>query len=164
MLIETIRSICRHLPAPSARAMLKNLCANWYFPLSALAFFWAQVQWLVEPEIWHVSLTVAALSMIIVAGQAPPLWQVVRRHGWLFQCWALLSACGITLRGQRYAFDALSWSAAFRAWAGDNVGTLARYVSVALALIGFLFVYLCVAWFFEKLLVLLSESGGWGQV
>lgn len=173
MRTNPIRAAWQHLPTPHPRAMLHNLWHNWYFPLSALAFFWAQVQWLVEPEIWHVSLTVATVCMLVVALQVPSLWQVVRRHGCLFHFWALLTAGGILLRDQRYIARVLEKSDAFQAWAKNgglrqlapvpdwangDAEQLTRWISCGLALLGFVFVYLVMAWFLEKLLTLLSEA------
>ena len=139
------------LPTRTAHDFFKNLKANWYFPLSALAFFWPQVQWLVEPEIWHISLAITFICMLFISGQLPNLWNETRAHGWFVQMWTLLSACGILLRSQRFAYDALASNASFQALVADSSANMARFVSVALALGGFLFIYICLCWFWTRL-------------
>lgn len=139
------------LPTRTAHDFFKNLKANWYFPLSALAFFWPQVQWLVEPEIWHISLAITFICMLFISGQLPNLWNETRAHGWFVQMWTLLSACGILLRSQRFAYDALAGNASFQALVADSSANMARFVSVALALGGFLFIYICLCWFWTRL-------------
>ena len=148
---DGIRHALWQLPAHTARDFFHNLIDNWYFPLSALAFFWPQVQWLVEPEIWHISLVLAVLCMIVVAGELPSLWNATRAHGWFVQTWTFLSTCGILLRGQRFAYDALAGNARFQALVQESSADMARLVSVTLALGGFLFVYICLCWFWSRL-------------
>lgn len=144
-------TVLGQLPTRTAHDFFKNLKANWYFPLSALAFFWPQVQWLVEPEIWHVSLAITFICMIFISGQLTNLWNETRAHGWFVQMWTLLSACGILLRSQRFAYDALAGNASFQALVADSSANMARFVSVALALGGFLFIYICLCWFWSRL-------------
>lgn len=159
MFSNRIRAAIEHLPAHTARDFFTNLKNNWYFPLSALAFFWPQVQWLVEPEIWHVSLAISFFCMLIVSGQLPNLWNETRAHGWFVQMWTLLSTCGILLRSQRFAYDALVGNASLQALAADSSADMARFVSVALALGGFLFVYICLCWFWSRLGEMLNDCG-----
>lgn len=158
------RDMWLRLPARTAKDILNNLRHNWYFPLSALAFFWPQVQWLVEPEIWHVSLTISFIFALAAASQFSDLWNETRTQGWLVQVWTLLSTCGILLRGQRYAYDALTMDADFQALVAGSPANMARFVSVALALAAFLFVYICLCWFWRRLGTMLCESGVFSQL
>lgn len=153
----TITHIWQKLPVHTSRDMLRNLLHNWYFPLSALAFFWPQVQWNIEPNIWHLSLLIATLFMAGVATQVVDYWQVTRRHGWFVQCWTLLSTFGILWRGQRFAYDALTTNSTFQALVQGQSADMSRVVSIALALCGFLFVYICLSWFWSKLSSLLRD-------
>lgn len=148
----------RRLPAPTMRQALRNLSRNWYFPLSALAFFWPQVQWMIEPKVWHLSLLFVFLIMLGVASQVRDLWQPVRTLPWFWALYALFSALGVCWRGQRYAADVLAAADWLQALQTAHPGfDLVRLGSYGLALGGVFFAVIAMAAFWGKLRALLKE-------
>lgn len=148
----------RRLPEPSAHQALRNLRRNWYFPLSALAFFWPQVQWMIEPKVWHVSLILVFLIMLGVASQIPDIWQPMRTLPWFWSFYALLSAIGVCWRGQMYASDALAGSERLTALQAAHPSLdLVHLISYGLALAGLFFAVIAMAAFWNKLRIALKK-------
>lgn len=152
-----IRAMWQRLPAPDGRTMAKNLRHNWYFPLSAAAFFYPQVQWLIDPSIWHISLLCAFLAMFAVATQCAALWQPWRRLSWPLRLYALLSTLGVCLRSQRYTYETLLAQPRFYSLADPE--TAARLASMVLTVCGGVFVLAAMAFFWERLRTIFREIG-----
>ena len=65
----------RWLPQSNPAVMGTNLLKNWYFPLSALAYFFSEVRGASEYGVMPIALALTFIIMLIVATQVPELWQ-----------------------------------------------------------------------------------------
>lgn len=133
---------------------LQNVKRNWYFPLAALAFFYPEIQW--GNEFCKTNLTIPALvivflAMLLVASQVRDLWSAVHWMPWYLNLFVILSAVGICWRLHVYAFN-------FFCTTLEITTEQAYPISMGLALISFLFLYVCLAHFWQRLTHLFKEN------
>lgn len=81
------------LPEASLVGMARNLRRNWFFPVSALAYFLSETRG-AEYNVQEGALALAFLVLCAVSTQSADLWRVTRTLPWYLQFWALLSAAG----------------------------------------------------------------------
>ena len=79
------------LPEASLVGMARNLRRNWFFPVSALAYFLSETRG-AEYNVQEGALALAFLVLCAVSTQSADLWRVTRTLPWYLQFWALLSA------------------------------------------------------------------------
>lgn len=142
------------LPNTRPVECLHHLKQNWYFPLTALAFFYPEVQWgndFCKANLTIPSMALTFIAMILVASQVSDLWSAVRWLPWWLNVFVILSAIGICWRLQTYAFDFFCTSL-------QKSSEQAYPISMALALGSFLFVYVCLAHFWQRLTRLFQET------
>lgn len=92
------------LPEASLVGMARNLRRNWFFPVSALAYFLSETRG-AEYNVQEGALALAFLVLCAVSTQSADLWRVTRTLPWYLQFWALLSAAGAAWHC--YAFGAV---------------------------------------------------------
>lgn len=142
------------LPNTRPVECLHHLKQNWYFPLTALAFFYPEVQWgndFCKANLTIPSMALAFIAMMLIASQVSDLWSAVRWLPWWLNVFVILSAIGICWRLQTYAFDFFCTSL-------QKSSEQAYPISMALALGSFLFVYVCLAHFWQRLTQLFQET------
>ena len=114
---------------------LRNLKANWYFPLSALAFFLLEAE---PPTMYGYSVLAAFAALIVMASMVGSLWDTARKNHWVCRLLADLSGLGICCFRQE----------AFPGWGG-----------ILAAAAAFPFLYVCISCFFGKLAAFFKEHG-----
>ncbi len=151
------------LPEPTLKKGINNLKQNWYFPLTSLAFFYPEIQWgnaYCEANLTLPSMVIAFILILLLSSQVSDLWSAVRWMPWGLNLFVMLSAIGICWRLQKYAYDFLGqapWVQDLQA-AYPSVTDLPLTLSLCLALMSYLFVYVALAQFWKILTRILKES------
>lgn len=152
-------SFLRCLPQSNSSVMVTNLLRNWYFPLSALAYFFSEVRGASEYGVMPIALAIAFIIMLIVATQVSELWQTTRLLPWYSQGWVLLSAAGTCWHCYAFGYASFSISPTLQSLlAGIGGGAdLARVLAIGCALAGFPFVYVCMSYLWTELVRLTKK-------
>lgn len=143
----------RWLPQSNPAAMGANLLKNWYFPLSALAYFFSEVRGASEYGVTPIALALSFVIMLVVATQVSELWQTTRLLPWYGQGWVLLSAAGACWHCYAFGYASFAVSPTLQSLlTGIGSGAdLARVLAVCCALAGFPFVYVCMSYLWTEL-------------
>lgn len=146
------------LPEASLVGMARNLRRNWFFPVSALAYFLSETRG-AEYNVQEGALALAFLVLCAVSTQSADLWRVTRTLPWYLQFWALLSAAGAAWHC--YAFGAVMFPGQPLLVAlAEMLGTgadLSRVLAVCCGLGGFPFLYVGMSYLWSTLWRLAGE-------
>lgn len=149
------------VPVRDARPMLQNLKRNWWFPISGVACFCTQLQLSTVRGIGMLVVGVLVAG-IVLAAWAAQRESVLRRCGcdhWAAKAFFALTALGISLRGFLKANSFLTQIPAVRRL--SEASSIEVHVCIAAlgAVVGFGFVYVCVACLWRSVHRILKESG-----
>lgn len=89
-----IRECC--LPVQNPSEMADNLKRNWYFPISAGAFFCISARMELG---YYLAMVIALVGAVIVASQISSVWQMTWKKSSGIRLVSLLSACGTCWAG-----------------------------------------------------------------
>lgn len=146
------------LPEASLVGMARNLRRNWFFPVSALAYFLSETRG-AEYAVQEGALALVFLVLCAVSTQSADLWRVTRTLPWYLQFWALLSAAGAAWHC--YAFGAVMFPGQPLLVAlAEMLGTgadLSRVLAVCCGLGGFPFLYVGMSYLWSTLWRLAGE-------
>ena len=90
------------LPVQKKSEIVANLKRNWYFPISAMAFFCLTMD---NTLGYCDGLLIVFAIMIIAASQFTSVWNIVKQHTIAETCLCLLSAIGISLGNQNHFYE-----------------------------------------------------------
>lgn len=146
------------LPAP--RQMAKNLSHNWFFPLSALPYFFSEIQG-AEYNTGALTLALAFVVLLAVALYTPELWQTTRTLPWFIQCWALLTAAGVCWHAYSHGATFFTADGPLAALTGmlADVEDFPRALAVCCGILGFPFVYTSISYVWQTLARLVKKLG-----
>lgn len=145
------------LPVQDKTQIITNLKRNWYFPVSAMAFFCVSARLTAG---YFMGLLIALLAAIIVASQVPSVWPFAKEKSLGLRIASLLTAAGICWAGGNSFYTAWSISPKTQAVAAmlplpiDVPGI----ISTAGAVAALLFVSFYVLVFWEKVTNILSKN------
>ena len=152
-----VQMLKERLPEHRKTAIVANLKRNWYFPVSAMAFFCLNMTYSLG---YFWAIPIAFIASLIAASQIPSIFNYARQNRPFFRVIALLAALGICW-GEQVAFCA-DWSVSPTMQALDAALPvqidLPGIVSVIGAINALYFVYICVLVFWEKMTKVLSEN------
>lgn len=135
---------------PGFPEMKIHLKRNWYFPISAMAFFCVSI----DNSIGYcVGILVAFAAMVALAARISSIRELVSRKTRGMKLFCLLSALGICLGNQEQFLQR-----AMRLMLPEQFHILLLALSFFGAAAAFYFVYICLMLFWEKLLTLLREN------
>lgn len=158
MVKAVLRAMKKLLPEPRRQVILANLKANWFFPLSAAAFFLGNATLKAGYE---AGLQISFLAAMILASQVPSMAKWARKKRLVFRALALASAVGICLGENE--FYVLYWTTPEFLYALRQVipatPELVRGMSAAFAALGLPAVFLGVLFFWERLGKMFRTSG-----
>lgn len=89
-------------PVQEKAEILANLKRNWYFPISAMAFYCLAMD---DTIGYCIGLLIAFLIMILIASQIDSVWDFVKQHSTSCKLFCLFSAIGISLGNQKHLYE-----------------------------------------------------------
>ena len=135
----------------SAAEIKKHLMANWYFPVSAMAFFCISID---NTLAYCLGMVVAFAAMVIIAARVPSVWALVRGKGRAMTLFCLFSALGICLGNQEQFLRR-----AMQLNLPEHMNIYLIALSYFGAAAAFCFVYICLVLFWQKLIAICRENG-----
>lgn len=146
------------LPVQKKSEIVANLKRNWYFPISAMAFFCLNATLTLG---YLVGLLIGFMASIVVSSQIPSLFNFAKRnHKWL-RIVAIMTALGICWGGQSSFYA--DWSVSSKAQALEAMLPIPidipGVVSVLGAVVAIFFVYICVLVFWKEMTKIISDNG-----
>ena len=142
------------LPVKQKSQIIANLKRNWYFPISAMAFFCLSIY---KSLGYCIGLPIAFVMMIVFASQSSSIWGYVKKHtaGEKFFCFA--SAVGICLGNQTVFYEKiLKITSTFSLPLIFN--KLILLVSYFGAIFALIFVFFCILFFWQALKRIILEN------
>ena len=147
----SIKLMQEWLPVQDKSAIKANLKRNWYFPISAMAFFCLSAAWTLG---YMIGLFLASVIAILVSSQISSLWGQTKTSRTVFRTLSLATALGICLAGQESFYAKAQALEAMLPIAIDLSGTISVFGAVAAVP----FVYFCVCLFWNCIERVLRES------
>jgi len=146
------------LPVQKKSEIVANLKRNWYFPISAMAFFCLNV----TPTLgYFVGLLIAFITSLMVASQIPSLFNLVKQNRKWLHIIAFMTALGICWGGQSSFYA--DWSVSSKAQALEAMlpipVDIPGVVSVFGAVVAVFVVYICVQIFWKEITKIISDNG-----
>lgn len=146
------------MPEQRKSAMVSNMKKNWYFPISAMAFFCLSAT---VTRGYFIGLLIAFIISMIVSSQIPSLWEFVKKNCIGIQVIAVLTAIGICWNGQTFFYE--NWSVSSKAKALEDMLPISidvtNLVSVFGAVVALFFVYFWVLLFWKEMMRVITETG-----
>lgn len=146
------------LPVQKKSEIVANLKQNWYFPISAMAFFCLNATLTLG---YFVGLLIAFMTSLVVASQIPSLFNFAKRNRKWLHVVAIMTALGICWGGQ-FSFYA-DWSVSSKAQALEAMLPIPidipGVVSVLGAVVAIFFVYIYVLVFWKEMTKIISDNG-----
>lgn len=150
--------IKERLPVQKESEIVANLKRNWYFPISAMAFFCLNATMTLG---YFVGLLIAFVTFLVVATQIPSLFNFAKRNRKWLHVVAIMTAMGICWGGQSsfYAY----WNVSPKAQALEAMLPIpidiTGVVSVLGAVVAIFFVYICVLVFWKEMTKIITDNG-----
>lgn len=153
----SIRSMQERLPVQDKAEIKANLKRNWYFPISAMAFFCLSATLTLG---YLIGLLLAFVIAIIISTQISSILGQVKKSNIAFKALSIATAVGICFAGQESFYA--DWSVSSKAQALEAMlpitidipGTISVFGAVA----AIPFVYFCVLLFWNCIERVLRES------
>lgn len=135
---------------------ISNLKKNWYFPLSAAAFFCLELRISLE---FIISLMLAFVIMSAAACRKENIWSLHTTSPLWIRLLSLVSAFAICLRYQGHSLAAWQHSSVISVLEGKLPLSLdlPLCISLANAAAAFVFVYICLLYFWTRFVKLISD-------
>ena len=153
-----IQQFKERLPEQKKSEIVANLKRNWYFPISAMAFFCLQL-----PQIlgYLAALPIAFAASLVISSQISSIVVYMQKAHFGFKIVSLLTALGICWSGQM-SFDA-TWSVFEPVQALESMFPISIDIPAVFAALGaavsLYFVYVCVLTFWKEMMRIISENG-----
>lgn len=145
------------LPVQKKSEIVANLKRNWYFPITAMAFFCLNATLTLG---YFVGLLIAFMTSLVVASQIPSLFNYTKRSRKWLHIVAIMTALGIC-RGGQSSFYA-DWNVSSKAQALEAMLPIPidipGVVSVLGAVVAIFFVYICVLVFWKEMTKIISDN------
>lgn len=152
------RLLVEQLQEQQKPEIITNLKRNWYFPISAMAFFCLNATLTLG---YFIGLVIAFVASLIIASQIPSISIYAKKNNMRLQVVSMLTAFGICW-GEQEAFYA-DWSVSPQAQALEVILPISINISSIVSVIGAVFsvffVYFCVLIFWKQMLKVFSEVG-----
>lgn len=146
------------LPVQKKSEIVANLKRNWYFPISAIAFFCLNATLTLG---YFVGLLIAFMASLVVASQIPSLFNFSKQNRKRLHAVAIMTALG-TCWGEQSSFYA-DWSASSKAQALEAMLPIPidipGVISMLGAVVAIFFVYICVLVFWKEMTKIISDNG-----
>lgn len=146
------------LPVQEKTEIVANLKRNWYFPISAMAFFCLNATLTLG---YFVGLLIAFMISLVVASQIHSLFNSAKRNQKWLHVVAIMTALGICWGGQSSFYA--DWSVSSKAQALEAMLPIPidipGIVSVFGAVVAIFFVYICVLVFWKEMTKIISNNG-----
>lgn len=142
----------------SLKSAMKNLKRNWYFTISAMAFFCLNA---IHSSGYYLGIPIAFLASLVIASQLPSLFSLARQNRKWINIVSIVSAFGICLHVQSSFYTLWSVSPLIQSVKAalpvpfDIVGILSMFGAV----VAVFFVYICVQAFWKEMLKIISDNG-----
>lgn len=146
------------LPVQKKSEIVANLKRNWYFPISAMAFFCLNA----TGELGYLlGMPISFIISLVVASQVPSLFDFAKQNRIWLHVVAILTALG-TCWGEQSSFYA-TWSASSKAQALEAMLPIPidipGVISMLGAVVAIFFVYICVLVFWKEMTKIISDNG-----
>lgn len=150
--------IKERLPVQKKSDIVANLKHNWYFPISALAFFFLYL----TPTIgYFAGLLIAFTASLIVSSQIPSIWVCIKKAHIANKIGSLLTALGICWVGQMVFHE--NWSIASKVQALEAMLPIPIDIAAIIGTLGaaaaVYFVYFYVLTFWKEMTKIISDNG-----
>lgn len=138
------------LPVREKAQLIANLKRNWFFPISAMAYFCLEFQYTVD---YYVGLVIVFIGMIVLATQVRSMVSIVKGKPWYALLLIAASGVGICWSGQTRSYFIWSLSSTLRKLTAmlPFRADLPMCVSVFGAVSAFAFVFIGLTFFWTKL-------------
>ncbi len=134
---------------------MQNLKRNWYFPISAAAFFCLTID---ETLGYFISAAIALCAILIISSRISSIKEIAADHPVYMKILCCASALGVCLASQEH-FQRKASILVSKLSLSENLSTalsFAGYIGVACAIF---FVYFCLALFWKKLKQIFTDTG-----
>lgn len=154
---HTVASVKAWLPVRTKSEMIANLKRNWYFPISAMAYFCFEFDVAV---FFFVSLALVFSGMLIFASQTGNVAASAKGKPWYVHLFIVASGVGICWRGQSHSYPlwkSLSSLQAITQLLPFQID-LAMWVSVIGAVVAFAFVFISLNFFWSRMAAIVRDT------
>lgn len=138
------------LPVQDKGEIIENLKRNWYFPISAAAYFGL---WFWRAVDYFIGLFIAVFFMTVIASQVKNIAETVKGKPWYFNLFLMASGAGICWHSQKHSYAMLkpfSIVQTLEAMAPFDVD-VPMCISMAGAIAAFAFVFIALSFFWTAL-------------
>lgn len=153
----SVKLIQERLPVQDKSEIKANLKRNWYFPISAMAFFCLSATLTLG---YLIGLLLAFVVAILISTQISSICEQAKNNSIVFRVLSITTAVGICLAGQESFYA--DWSVSSKAQALEAMLPISidipGTISVLGAVIAIPFVYFCVLLFWNCIDRVLGES------
>ena len=153
----SVKRLKEHLPIQDKSEIKENLKRNWYFPVSAMAFFGLSGT---QTHGYVAGLGIAFVIAILIASLISSLWSYTRNQSKALRMLSITTAIGICLAGQESFYA--GWSVSSQAQALETMLPIAMDILGMISIIGAIaavyFVYFCVLAFWNSIIKILKET------
>ena len=136
--------------------IVANLKRNWYFPISAMAFFCLNL----KTVGYLIGIPIAFIASLVIASLIPSMVAFAKQNSMWYHIVSVMTAIGMCLGSQATFYNC--WSTPKRVQALSEIFPFPIYISVPAIILGvlsFVFVYFFMLVFWRKMTKLISESG-----
>lgn len=143
------------LPAGSEGNVAENLKRNWFFPVSAAAFFWLNEAWDIG---YAAGAVISVLAAFAVCGRIPSVRERTKGCDTGLRLFSAATAAGlcVTQWEVRYVNLLEDWTGELAAQAAEGLPGL---LAAAAAMAAVYFVYCCVLAFWSRMIKICSGTG-----
>ena len=140
----SVKLMQERLPIQDKAEIQANLKRNWYFPISAMAFFCLTMD---NTLGYCIGLLIVFAVMVVAASQIPSVYSMVKQHSHTEKTLCLLSAIGISFGNQAHFYEEMV-KLTVKIGLPDVLNKLFLVVSYfgAICAVFFIFVCLLVLW------------------
>ncbi len=150
-IVEKMTEFLKHrLPVQDRKEAVENMKRNWFFPISAAAFFCLYFGFSI---VYLLALVIALICVTVAASQTSSIWGYVHRQPAFLKLFSALSAAGICLCRQKVFLDDWSVSSKIQALNAALPGPvdILGIFGILGAVVGFFFVYVCLLFFWREM-------------
>ncbi len=149
------RSLLFMLPVQRKSEFFENFKKNWFFPISAVAFFCLNID---NTLGYCIGLLLVSAIMIVIAGQISSVWNTVKQHTLVSKILCMFSAVGICL-GNQTCFYKATLKLTLKFGLPETFNKLFLFVSYFGAICAIFFVFFCLLIFWKEMYKIFSETG-----
>ncbi|MBO7253493.1 MAG: hypothetical protein J6V25_12800 [Oscillospiraceae bacterium] len=150
----SVKLIQKRLPIQDKAEIQVNLKRNWYFPISAMAFF------CLSATLTLGSIIGLLIVFVLMSTQISPIWAQCKNRGLVLRVLSLLTAIGVCFAGQSL-FDP-TWSVSSKIQSLEAILPIRIDIPGTIGAVGAVtaipFVYFCLLLFWNSIEKILKES------